>query len=105
YKALNDTFRKLVRGLGIEPRDGSRRPTLHSLRHGFAVERLRTWCQQGVDIGVHLPRLSVYLGHLEPAQTYWYLSATPELLSEAARSFAAYVMAAGGELLGDSIVP
>lgn len=95
YKALNDTFRKLVRGLGIEPRDGSRRPSLHSLRHGFAVERLRTWYQQGVDIGVHLPQLSVYLGHLEPAQTYWYLSATPELLSEAARLFADYAMAGG----------
>jgi integrase/recombinase XerD len=95
YKALNDTFRKLVRSLGIEPRDVSRRPSLHSLRHGFAVERLRAWYQQGVDIGVHLPQLSVYLGHLEPAQTYWYLSATPELLSEAARLFAVYAMAGG----------
>jgi len=97
YKALNDAFQKLVRGLGIEAKDGSRRPSLHSLRHGFAVNRLRAWYQQGIDVRAHLPQLSVYLGHLEPAQTYWYLSATPELLSEAARSFAAYVMAAGGE--------
>jgi hypothetical protein len=42
-----------------------------------------------------LPELSVYLGHLEPAHTYWYLSATPELLSEAARSFATYAITGG----------
>jgi len=95
YKALNDAFQKLVRGLGIEAKDGSRRPSLHSLRHGFAVNRLRAWYQQGIDVRAHLPQLSVYLGHLEPAQTYWYLSTTPELLSEAARSFSAYVMAGG----------
>ena len=95
YKALKDAFQKLVRGLGIKARDGSRRPSLHSLRHGFAVNRLRAWYQQGIDVMAHLPQLSVYLGHLEPAHTYWYLTATPELLSEAARSFATYAMAGG----------
>ena len=95
YKVLNDAFQKLVRGLGIEARDGSRRPSLHSLRHGFAVNRLRAWYQRGIDVMAHLPQLSVYLGHLEPAQTYWYLTATPELLSEAARSFATYATAGG----------
>jgi integrase/recombinase XerD len=95
YKAFNDAFQKLVRALGLEARDGSRQPSLHSLRHGFAVDRLRAWHQQGIDVGAQLPQLSVYLGHLEPAHTYWYLSATPELLSEAARSFAAYAQAGG----------
>jgi hypothetical protein len=50
---------------------------------------------KGIDVRAHLPQLSVYLGHLEPAHTYWYLSATPELLNEAARSFAAYAIAGG----------
>jgi integrase len=95
YKALNETFQKLVSGLAIQVRDGSRRPSLNSLRHGFAVARIRAWYQQGIDVRAHLPKLSVYLGHLEPAHTYWYLSATPELLSEAARSFAAYTIAGG----------
>ena len=95
YRALNDTFQKLVRGLGIQTKDGSRRPSLNSLRHGFAVARIRAWYQQGIDVRAHLPELSVYLGHLEPAHTYWYLSATPELLSEAARSFAAYAITGG----------
>jgi hypothetical protein len=31
-----------------------------------------------------LPHLSVYLGHLAPANTYWYISGTPELLQTAA---------------------
>jgi integrase/recombinase XerD len=95
YRALNHTFQKLVRGLEIQTKDGSRRPSLNSLRHGFAVARIRVWYQQGVDVRAHLPELSVYLGHLEPAHTYWYLTATPELLSEAARSFAAYAITGG----------
>jgi integrase/recombinase XerD len=66
YMAIYNTFQKLVSSLGIEAKDGSRRPSLHSLRHGFAVDRLRTWYQQGVDVRAHLPQLSVYLGHLEP---------------------------------------
>jgi integrase/recombinase XerD len=28
--------------------------------------------------------LSTYLGHVDPARTYWYLSASPELLGTAA---------------------
>ena len=31
-----------------------------------------------------LSRLSTYLGHVNPANTYWYLSAEPELLALAA---------------------
>jgi integrase/recombinase XerD len=34
-----------------------------------------------------LPHLSVYPGHVSPANTYWYLTATPELLRTAARLF------------------
>jgi len=95
YMALYNTFQKLVSGLGIAGRAGSRKPSLHSLRHGFAVDRLRTWYQEGADVRARLPELSVYLGHLEPAHTYWYLSATPELLGEAARLFSDYAMAGG----------
>ena len=28
--------------------------------------------------------LSTYLGHVSPAETYWYLTATPELMDSAA---------------------
>ena len=36
------------------------------------------------DISALLPVLSTYLGHVEPANTYWYLSAVPELMQLAA---------------------
>jgi integrase/recombinase XerD len=31
-----------------------------------------------------MPLLSTYLGHVDPAATFWYLSAAPELLALAA---------------------
>ena len=38
------------------------------------------WCRQGQDAERQLPVLSAYLGHTEPRDTYWYLSACPELM-------------------------
>jgi hypothetical protein len=38
----------------------------------------------GADAGARLGILSTYLGHVEPANTYWYLHAAPELMSAAA---------------------
>ena len=38
-----------------------------------------------VDVQPRLPLLSTYLGHIDPNSTYWYLSARPNLLSDAAR--------------------
>jgi integrase/recombinase XerD len=81
--------------LGIAPSNDARRPTLHALRHTFAVERMRRWYEAGADVRALLPTLSVYLGHVRPQDTYWYLSATPELLTAAAAKFQHY--AARGE--------
>lgn len=33
---------------------------------------------------MRLPLLSTWLGHVDPASTYWYLQAVPELLAHAA---------------------
>ncbi|HLZ37876.1 MAG TPA: hypothetical protein VKP64_09000 [Mycobacteriales bacterium] len=35
----------------------------------------------GEDGQSRLTLLSTYLGHINPASTYWYLSASPELLT------------------------
>ena len=72
--------------------DGGRRPTLHALRHAFAIERIRRWYQEGADVQALLPNLSVYLGHIRPQESYWYLTATPELLTEAAARFECYAI-------------
>lgn len=55
-------------------------PRLHDLRHRFAVEVLLRWYREDVDVERHLPELSTFLGHVKVADTFWYLSATPELL-------------------------
>ena len=68
---------------------GRRGPAWHSLRHTFAVQRLLTWYRAGSDVRSLLPNLAIYLGHVGPAQTYHYLTATPELLSSAASMFEA----------------
>jgi integrase len=90
YNTVGSTFRSLVRRAGIQRTLGGRRPTLHSCRHTFAVRRLVAWHHEGVNVKSMLPHLSVYMGHTDPKNTYWYLSATPELLSVVAQSFESY---------------
>ncbi len=87
HHALCKWFGRLCRKHQIWPTDDHRTPSLHSLRHTFAVERLRRWYRDGEDVHTKLPSLSVYLGHLSPKETYWYLTATPELLTQAASRF------------------
>jgi len=78
------TFRALVVAAGLEPRSGSCRPRLHDLRHTFAVRTLLDAYRSGGDVRARLALLSTYLGHADPRDTYWYLSAAPELLAVAA---------------------
>jgi integrase len=54
---------------------------LHDLRHTFAVQTLLRWHREGLDVNAWLPRLSTYLGHANPSSTYWYLTASPELMA------------------------
>lgn len=77
---LNQTFTKLIREVGLEGRGARARPRPHDLRHAFAVRTLLEWQQAGEDIDPRMPLLSTYLGHVDPASTYWYLEAVPELL-------------------------
>jgi integrase len=71
----------VVRRAGLQPRSAKCRPRPHDLRHRFAVRTLLGWYQDGGDVAARMPLLSTYLGHVHPGNTYWYLSAAPELLS------------------------
>ena len=82
--AVRHTFIKLSRQVGLRGPTDSHGPRLHDLRHRFAVQTLVCWYQQGIDVDRHLPELSTYLGHAKVSDTYWYLSAAPELLGLAA---------------------
>jgi len=84
YDNFHLAFVGLVRKAGITRRSPACRPRPHDLRHSFAVRTLVGWYQDGGDVASRLPWLSTYLGHVHPANTYWYLSASPELLGLAA---------------------
>jgi integrase len=83
YACVHPVFKALVctAGVGL---DAPHRPRLHELRHTFAVRTLLHWYRTEDNIQARIPSLSTYMGHREPAYTYWYLSAAPELLALAA---------------------
>lgn len=81
YNSFHLTFLELVRQAGLQRRSASCRPRPHDLRHTFAVRTLLGWYRAGLDVEAQMPLLSTYLGHFTPRDTYWYLSATPELLA------------------------
>lgn len=78
-------FIAVLRRIGLrDPEPQSRGPRLHDLRHSFAVNTILRWYRTGEDVERMLPTLSTYLGHSKVRDTYWYLSACPELMGEAA---------------------
>lgn len=82
YQNVHETFLKLVYAAGLGARR-PHRPTIHDLRHTFAIRTVLDWYRDGVDVEARLPLLSTYLGHIGPSSTYWYLTAVPELLEAA----------------------
>lgn len=77
------TFNALSRQIGLRGQNDRRGPRLHDLRHRFAVMTLLRWYRSGKDVEQRLPYLSTYLGHANVSDTFWYLSAWPELMREA----------------------
>ena len=90
---VEQAFTRLRRYAGVGRADGARyQPRLHDMRHGFAVHRLTSWYQQGLDVQKLLPYLSTYLGHVSIAATQVYLTMTPELLQAASVRFEQYAL-------------
>jgi integrase/recombinase XerD len=89
---VDRAFREAVKRAGLPPGSGHVRPTPHSLRHTFAVRALEN-CPDGRDaITKHMLALSTYLGHARVANTYWYLEAVPELMSDIAERTEQFAM-------------
>lgn len=80
YQTVHGVFRALVRAVRL-PSIGGRAPTLHGLRHTFAVRALVTSPTGRQQVGQAMRALATYLGHVSIVSTYWYLEATPELLT------------------------
>lgn len=82
---IHRTFYALSRQIGLRGRSDRHGPRIHDLRHRFAGKTLWRWYRAGEDPERRLPILSAYLGHVHVGDTYWYLSAWPELVHEAMR--------------------
>lgn len=79
------TFNRLSRQIGLRGPLDRFGPRIHDFRHTFAVRMVQEWYRRGKNIEKLLPRLAIFLGHKHLNNTYWYLTATPELLQLAAK--------------------
>lgn len=85
HQYVHRVFWKLSRQIGLRQKGQRNGPRIHDLRHRFAVQALINWYRAGEDVERELPVLSTFLGHVNVRDTYWYLSAAPELMTHAAR--------------------
>lgn len=91
YQTVNATFLRLTRTMGLRPGPGQPGPRLHDLRHTFAVRALERCPREPGAITRHMLALSTYLGHTHVAHTFWYLHATPQLLSDIAEACESFI--------------
>ena len=84
-KCIYRVFWRLSREIGLRRPGDNRGPRVHDLRHTFAMRTLLGWYREGADVEKKLPMLSTYLGHTCVRDTYWYLSACPDLMQQAVR--------------------
>jgi integrase len=80
---VHRTFYMLSKQIGLRGPSDKHGPRIHDLRHRFATMTLLRWYRSGKDVERRLPFLSAYLGHVHVSDTYWYLSAWPELMQQA----------------------
>ncbi|WP_247991862.1 tyrosine-type recombinase/integrase [Bradyrhizobium sp. 186] len=85
HQYVHRVFWRLSREIGLRRPGDYTGPRVHDFRHRFAIRTLLDWYREGKDVEQQLLVLSTYLGHACVRDTYWYLSACPELMEEAAR--------------------
>jgi integrase len=85
HQYVHRVFWRLSRETGLRRPGDHSGPRVHDFRHRFAIQTLLGWYREGMDIEQQLPVLSTYLGHAYVRDTYWYLSACPELMQAAAQ--------------------
>lgn len=82
---FSQTFGKLIRRVGLKTGPRGASPSLHSLRHSFAVRSLENaGIGDRFTVAQHMMALTTYLGHAHVSSTYWYLEATPPVLRSVA---------------------
>lgn len=96
-RRINKIFQKLRTKLGWAPRGGLREVRIHDLRHTFICRRVQLWPEHGADIDNRMAALSTYVGHAKIPDTYWYLTAVPELMAVSGRRFELFATNVGGD--------
>ena len=91
YSAVRTAFDTLRKRLEWTAAGRSRRPRIQDMRHTFAVSCLLRWYREGIHPDRKIAHLATYLGHAEVRDTYWYLSAVPELSALAVERFERFV--------------
>jgi integrase/recombinase XerD len=81
----NQTFRRVALLAGLV-QTGMRPCRIHDMRHTFATRSLEQCPTRREDVAKHFVALATYLGHTEIRHTYWYLEATPELMTDIAKA-------------------
>lgn len=94
YRTVHSVTRKLLDEV-VSCDATDRRPRIHDLRHTFACQRLLHWYREGADLDQRVAALSTYLGHAKVSDTYWYLTAVPELMAIASARFERFGRAGG----------
>ena len=84
------TFRRIRRLAGITA-TRTRPPRLHDLRHTFATRALEQCSTRREAVARHFVALATYMGHTDIAHTFWYLEATPELMTDIAAAAEALI--------------
>lgn len=85
-RSVEYAFKLIRRCINAEP-IGYKNVRLYDFRHTMACNTIQRWTEQGIDVNAKLQVLSTYLGHVKPADTYWYLSATPGMLGLACSKY------------------
>jgi integrase len=88
-RQVDRTFAQLRMQLAWPNRGAHSTPRVHDIRHSFIVRRMLAWHAEGIDIDQAMLALSTYVGHAMVTNTYWYLTAVPELMGLAATKFEA----------------
>jgi len=89
-RTVDYTFQRIRQLAGIAP-SRTRPPRIHDMRHTFATRALEQCSTRREAVARHFVALATYMGHADIANTYWYLEATPELMTGIAASAEALI--------------
>jgi integrase/recombinase XerD len=83
---LGQAIEALFERADVQDHEG-RRPRVHDARHSFAMQALLRFYRRGEDVQTQLPKLALYMGHVNIVSTAYYLRFIPEVATLASQRF------------------